>query len=95
MKNNKRICKLLESYINGFRRDAVESFYGKGSVISITNLTYALKSKTIIVELTIKLGDLITEEIMDTSMSEVLVSDAMVYFNPNLNIRTIVSWDIM
>ena len=35
MDNKRRIYRLLERYINEFKKDAVESFYGKGSTIKI------------------------------------------------------------
>ena len=39
-RTKKRLSKLIEIYINDFKKYAVEEIYGKGSVIKIKNIDY-------------------------------------------------------
>jgi hypothetical protein len=40
------------------------------------------------------LGGVINEDILDTSMAEVLVSDCLVYFFPDQKLKLMVRWDV-
>ena len=81
MDNKRRVYRLLEYYINEFRKEAVEGFYGKGSKIKIHNITFTQRTKSAVVEVVIVLGDVITESQMDEKMATILVSNAMRYFD--------------
>jgi hypothetical protein len=94
MDNKRRIYRLLEHYINEFRKDAVEGFYGKGSTVKIHNITFTQKTKSAVVEVVIVLGDVITESQMDEHMATTLVSNAMIYFYPEVSIHLIYRWDV-
>jgi hypothetical protein len=48
----------------------------------------------VLVELVVILGDVINEEILDTSLTEILIQDALVYFFPEKTIKTIIRWDV-
>ena len=84
----------MERYINEFKKDAVESFYGKGSTIKIHNITFTQKTKSAVVEVVIVLGDVITESVMDEKMATTLVDNAMRYFDFDLSIHFICRWDV-
>lgn len=91
----KRFFRLLESYINDYQKDAVELMYGKGSKIKVHNWSHNNKGDTFLFELIIELGDVINESVMDKTMSEVLLRDALVYFYPETqNIKCIVRFDV-
>lgn len=94
MDNKRRVYRLLERYINEFKKDAVESFYGKGSTIKIHNITFTQRTKSAVVEVVIVLGDVITESVMDEKMATALVSNAMRYFDSDLSIHLVYRWDV-
>ena len=94
MDNKRRFYRLMEKYINGIKKDAVEGFYGKGSTIKIHNVTFTQKSKSAVIEAVIVLGDVITESQMNEKMATALISDAMTYFFPELSNHLIIRWDV-
>jgi hypothetical protein len=94
MDNKRRFYRLLEKYINGIKKDAVESFYGKGSTIKIHNVTFTQQSRSAVIEAVIVLGDVITESQMDEKMATALISDAMTYLFPELSNHLIIRWDV-
>jgi hypothetical protein len=75
------------------KKDVVEEFYGIGTRIKITNMTYSIGTKSIVIESTIKLGNIITEEVLDSTLLEVLIQDVIQHIHPNSNISLKVSWD--
>lgn len=90
-----RFFRLLESYINDYQKDAVELMYGKGSKIKVHNWSHNNKGDTFLFELIIELGDVINESVMDKTMSEVLLRDALVYFYPETqNVKCIVRFEV-
>jgi hypothetical protein len=94
MDNKRRLYRLIEYYINDFRGDAVESFYGKGSTIKIHTITFGVSNNTILIEAIVILGDTINEEVIDNSLVEVLIRDSMVHFFPEHQIKTLIRWDV-
>jgi hypothetical protein len=94
MDNKRRLYRLLEVYLNGFKSDLVESIYGKKSYIKVHTVTFGISDNSVLVELVVILGDVINEEVLDTSLAEVLIKDALIYFWPEKKIRTLVRWDV-
>lgn len=94
MDNKRRLYRLLEVYLNGFKGDLVESIYGKKSLIKVHTVTFGISDNSVLVELVVVLGDVINEETLDTSLAEVLIQDALIYFWPEKKIRTLVRWDV-
>jgi hypothetical protein len=45
-------------------------------------------------EAVIILGELINEEVMDRTLADVLINDAMTYFYPECSIKTYVRFDV-
>ena len=80
----RRFFRLVESYINDYQKDAVELIYGKGSKIKIHNWGNNNKGDVLYFEIVIILGDTINESVMDKSMAEELLKDAIVYFYPEV-----------
>ena len=90
-----RFFRLLESYINDYQKDAVELMYGKGSKIKVHSWSHNNKGDTFLFELVIELGDVISESMMDKTMSEVLLRDALMYFYPETKkIKCMVRFDV-
>ena len=94
MDNKRRLYRLLEVYLNGFKSDLVESIYGKTSYIKVHTVTFGISDNSVLVELVVILGDVINEEVLDTSLAEVLITDALIYFWPEKKISTLVRWDV-
>lgn len=91
----RRFYRLLEQYMNEYRKDAVELIYGVGSKIKVHHWSYNSKGDTFLFELVVILGDEINESVMDKSLAVALLNDSLVYFYPEVkNIRCIVSFDV-
>jgi hypothetical protein len=94
MDNKRRFFKLIENYINDFRGDAVQEFYGKNSRIKLHTLNMGVKDNCIMIEAVVILGDIITEETTNDVLAHILLQDAVVYFFPELNLKTYVRFDV-
>ena len=94
MDRKRKLFRLIESYMNDFRGDAVQEMYGKGSYIKIHSLDFSITQQSILLEAVIILGDLITEEHIDRKLADVLIQDATVYFFPECSVKTYVRFDV-
>ena len=90
----RRLFRLIENYINDYQKEAVESVYGKGAHIRIHSMTESYSTKSLLFEVVIVLGDTISEQVMDRTLADILIQDALVYFFPDQNIKTYVRWDV-
>jgi hypothetical protein len=94
MDRKRRLFRLIELYINDFRGDEVQEFYGDGSKIKIHTMTYSITNKTLLFEIVVKLGNSIQEEYMDNEMANVLLQEAIVYFFPEHRVSSYVRFDV-
>jgi hypothetical protein len=94
MDNKRRFFKLIETYINDFRGDAVREFYGKNTRIKIHTLNWGVKDNSIMLEAVVILGDVINEDTTNDVLVHVLLQDAIVYFFPELKLKTYVRFDV-
>ena len=94
MDNKRRLCRLIERFVNEYRGDAVEYIYGKGTTIKVHNITFAVTREVIQIEAVIVLGDIINEGVIDGSLVEILIQDSMVYFFPKSIVKTYVRFDV-
>lgn len=91
----RRFYRLLESYINDYRKDAMETMYGEGSKIKIHSWDHNVKGDSFIFELIVILGETINESVVDKTMAELLLKDSLVYFFPEVTkIRCVVRFDV-
>jgi hypothetical protein len=90
----RRIYRLIESYINDYQGEAVQTLYGKGACIKIHNINFSITTQSILMEAVIVLGDLINEEVMGRSLADVVISDAIKYFYPEFSVKTYVRFDV-
>ena len=90
----RRLFRLIESHINDYNSEVVETCYGKGARIKIHSMTESITHKSILFEVVIVLGDTISEQVMDRTLADILIQDALVYFFPDQNIKTYVRWDV-
>jgi hypothetical protein len=94
MDNKRRLCRLIESFINDFQIEAVESIYGKGSTIKIHTIDFGVTTNVIQIEAIVMLGDVINEDVLVGTLAEVLIRESMVYFFPDSAIKTYVRFDV-
>lgn len=94
MDKKRRIFRLIENYINDYQGESVQLMYGKGAHIKIHSINYSITQKSILMEAIIILGELINEEVMDRSLADVLINDAMTYFYPEYSIKTYIRFDV-
>jgi hypothetical protein len=83
MKPKNKVFGLIEYYINEFKGEEVRLIYGEGSYVRVHTISESLAKKSLIVEVVIILGNTINENLLDTSLSEILVQDALKYIYPN------------
>jgi hypothetical protein len=94
MDNKRRLYRLIEAYLNGFKGDVVKSMYGDGSSIKIHTITFGVTNNVILLEAIVVLGETINEEVIDNSLAEVLIQDSMIYFFPEHQIKTYIRFDV-
>jgi hypothetical protein len=93
MDPKKRLFRLIEVYLNEYRKNAVEEIYGKGTKIKIHTINHSVSTKSLLIEAVIYLGDIITEEVMDRELADVIIREALDYFYPECSIKTMIRWD--
>ena len=89
-----RFFRLIESYINDFRGDAVQEFYGEKARIKVHSMNTGVKDNSIMLEVVIIFGNSINEDVMNDTLAHILIQDSMVYFFPESKILTYVRFDI-
>ena len=94
MDNKRRIYRLIEAYLNEFKGELVESIYGNKSRIKVHTVTFGVSDNSVLVELVVVLGDTINEDTLDSSLAEILIQEALVYFFPEKTIKTLIRWDV-
>jgi hypothetical protein len=90
----RRVIRLLESYLNDFRSEAVQEMYGSGSKIKIHDILHSTNSNSLLLEVVIVLGNVINEDVMDRKLADILIQDALVYFYPDMPVKTYVRFDV-
>jgi hypothetical protein len=80
--------------MNDFRGKYVQEMYGDGSIIKVHSINHSYSEKSILFEIVIVLGETINESVMDKSLAEILIQDALVYFFPDQKIKTYVRFDV-
>ena len=91
--NKRRLFRLIEYYINDMYKEPVEEMYGSGTKIKIHSLSESYRTNSMLFEVVIILGEVINESVMDKTMAETLVRNALVYFFPEQIIKTYVRWE--
>ena len=94
MDKKQRLYRLIESYINDSKGNAVQEVYGKGTKIKIHNINFGVTSKYVLIEAVIILGDTINEQTIDKQLANILIQDASVYFFSDYIIKTLIRFDV-
>lgn len=90
----RRLFRLIESYMNDFQGDAVQEMYGDGARIKVHSMNHSYSTKSVLFEIVIVLGTTINESMMDKTLANILIQDALVYFFPDQKIKTYVRFDV-
>ena len=80
--------------MNDFQGNAVQEMYGDGARIKVHSMTDSYSTKSILFEIVIVLGTTINESMMDKTLANILIQDALVYFFPDQNVKTYVRFDV-
>jgi len=89
-----RLFRLIESYMNDYQGNAVQEMYGDGARIKVHSMTHSYTEKSILFEIVIVLGNTINESVMDKTLANILIQDALVYFFPDQKIKTYIRFDV-
>ena len=90
----RRLFRLIENYMNDFQGNAVQEMYGNGAKIKVHSMNESYSEKSILFEIVIVLGNTINESVMDKTLANILIQDALVYFFPDQKIKTYVRFDV-
>ena len=94
METKKKFFRLIEFYLNEFKGNVIQEFYGEGTKIKIHSFNYSITNKSIIIEAVIVLGNVINEEVLDREMADALIQESLIYFFPEFSVKTMVRWDV-
>ena len=89
----KRYIRIIEKYLNVIKKNDVELMYGKGTKIEVRNINPSISSNSITVEVVIILGEIINEDVLDSSLPPYLIQDILELIFPDVMTKTIVTWD--
>jgi hypothetical protein len=89
-----RLFRLIENYMNDFQGNAVQEMYGDGARIKVHSMNHSYTEKSILFEIVIVLGNTINESVMDKTLANILIQDALVYFFPDQKVKTYVRFDV-
>ena len=89
-----RFFRLLENYMNDFQGESVKKIYGDGAKIKIHSMNHSHSTKSILFEIVVILGETINENVMDKTLANILIQDALVYFFQDQDIKTYVRFDV-
>ena len=90
----RRLFRLIECYMNDFQGNAVQEMYGDGAKIKVHSMNHSYSTKSVLFEIVIVLGTTINESMMDKTLANILIQDALVYFFPDQKIKTYVRFDV-
>ena len=80
--------------MNDFQGNAVQEMYGEGARIKVHSMNESYSEKSVLFEIVIVLGNTINESVMDKTLANILIQDALVYFFPDQKIKTYVRFDV-
>jgi hypothetical protein len=89
-----RLFRLIESYMNDYQQNAVQEMYGDGAKIKVHSMNHSYSEKSILFEIVIVLGNTINESVMDKTLANILIQDALVYFFPDQKVKTYIRFDV-
>jgi hypothetical protein len=84
----------MNKYLAESCQDTIDSFYGIGTKIKVKNLSYSLSNNLILVEVKIELGEVISEEVMENEMCDLLIRETIEPIYPEQHIKVMISWDV-
>jgi hypothetical protein len=90
----KRYIRIIEKFFNDKRKDKIEFYYGLDSRIKVNNIYSNVKGDVIMVDVTIVLGEVITEETLDRSLVDYLMEEIIEIIFPDTSIKVLLNWDV-
>lgn len=93
MKTNDKIFLLIERYVNDHKKHDLFEFYGVGTEVIVKSIGYSTNHKSLYVEAHLIIGEDFSDDIIDTSLVELLIGDSMKYLYPNVGVSYIITFD--
>lgn len=94
MGDKERVIRILEHYINVLKKNEVELIYGVNATVKIKSFEYSITNKSLFLEANIILGDIISEEMLDRSLADILIQDSIVYVYGDIPVKVSIAWDV-
>lgn len=91
--NKKNIIKIMNRYLTESCQDTIDSYYGKNTKIRVKNLSFSLSNNLILVEVLIKLGEEISEDVLENEMCDLLIRETIEPIFPEQHIKVMIGWD--
>lgn len=94
MSKKERVKRLIEFYMNDYRKNELKLYYGEGSKIKINTVDLVDNGKCFLVDMKIVLGEIISEEVLERAFADYLLKESIeTMFGRDFTIRSIVGWD--
>ena len=86
----------LNIFVNEINLSDVELMYGKGTVIKFNSVdeTFSKSNPILFFDLTVIFGDKFDEELLDSSLIELLIKKFVNQFDSKYSIALIIKWDV-
>lgn len=94
MDTNNKIFNLVDNYVNNLRKEEFLNFYGNGAVLKTKTIGYSSNNKSLFVEAHLTIGDDFVDDIIDSSLCEILIGNSLKYLYPNQNVTYIITFGI-
>lgn len=88
------LTKFIHYYFNKFRVEDLENFYGKDTTIKVHTINESVKNRQLLIEIIVYLKSDIVEDILDTSLIDLILNDALRFFGITHNIVSLVRWEV-
>jgi hypothetical protein len=83
----------MNKFLSSTSIEEIESFYGKGSKITVKNLVHSITNDCILIEATIQLGEEISEDVLHNELCDILLRETIEPIFPKTHIKTLISWE--
>lgn len=88
------LTKFINYYFNKYRVEDLENFYGKDTKIKVHTINKSIKENILLFEIIVYLKSDITEDILDTSLIDLILNDGLRFFAITENVITLVRWEV-
>jgi hypothetical protein len=92
--DKQRCIRIIEKFLNKVKKEEIELFYGVGTRIKVKQIDYITQGKYIMIDVTIHLGDVINEDVLDRGLIDYLIQDIIQLLFPDYSSKVLLGWDV-